>query len=68
MMSVKLTTLGNLKIKTIWNKSYDIIITASVITNKILSCKSYNIVYVLMWPKFGNSGISVREAIVTSIL
>ena len=38
------------------------------ITNKILSRDSNYIVDVVMWPKFGNSSISMREVIIISIL
>ena len=38
------------------------------ITNKILSSDSNYIVDELMWPKFGNSNISMREVIITAIL
>ena len=68
MMLVKLVTLDLLKIKVIWNKSYDVITSVSDVTNKILSCDSNYIVDVVMWPKFGNSSISMREVIITSIL
>ena len=37
------------------------------LTNKILSYESSYIIDVVMWPKFGNSSISVRE-VITSIL
>ena len=68
MMLVKLVTLDLLKIKVIWNKSYDVITSVSDVTNKILSCDSNYIVDVVMWPKFGNSSICIREVIITSIL
>ena len=68
MMLVKLVTLDLLKIKVIWNKSYDVITSVSDVTNKILSCDSNYIVDVVMWPKFGNSSISMRDVIITSIL
>ena len=38
------------------------------VTNNILTCHSNYVVVLVMWPKFGNSSISVREAIMTSIL
>ena len=50
-----------------WNKDYDIITSVCDITNKILSLDS-NYIVVVMWPKFGNSSISMREVIITSIL
>ena len=38
------------------------------VINKILSHDSNYIVDVFMWPKFGNSSISLRYVITTSIL
>ena len=69
MMSAKLTTLGLLKIKVFSNKDYDeVIISLNDVTNKILSRDSNHIVDVVMSLKFGNSSISMREVIITSIL
>ena len=68
MMSAKMATPGLLKITILWNKGYDVIISANDITNKILSCDSNCIVDVFMWPKFGNCSISMKEVIATSIL
>ena len=68
MMSPKLATLGLLEIKAIWNKGYGVIISLYDVTNKILSRDSSYIVEVVMWPKFGNSSISMREVIITLIL
>ena len=68
MMSAKMATLGLLKTKVFWNKGYDVIISVHDVTNKILSRDSNYIVDVVMWPKFGNSSISMREVIITSIL
>ena len=68
MMSAKMATPGLLKITVFWNKGYDVIISVHDVTNKILSRDSNYIVDVVMWPKFGNSSISVREVIITSIL
>ena len=65
MISAKLATL---KIKVFWNKGYDVIVSVRDVTNKVLSCDSNYIVDVVMWPKFGNSCISMREVIITSIL
>ena len=68
MMSAKMATPGLLKIKVFWNKGYDVIISVHDVTNKILSRDSdYNVIDV-MWEKFGNSSISVREVIIASIL
>ena len=66
-MSAKLATLGLLKIKVFWNKGYDIIISVHVVNNEILSRENY-IAYVVIWPTFGNSSISMREVIVTSMI
>ena len=68
MMSAKMATLGLLKMKLFWIKSYDAIISVNDVTNKILSRDSIYIVDVVKWPNFGNSSISMREVIITSIL
>ena len=68
MMSAKITTPGLLKIRVFWNKGYDVMIFAYDVTIKILLRDSNYIVDVVMWPKFGNSSISIREVIITSIL
>ena len=68
IMAVKMTTVGLLKIKIFWNKGYDVIIFVHDVTNKILSRDSNYIIDVVMWPKFGNSSISMREVITTLIL
>ena len=67
MMSAKMATPRLLKIKIFWNKGYDVIIYVYDVTNKILSRDSNYIVDVVIWPKFGNSSISMREVIITSI-
>ena len=67
-MSAKMATPGLLKITVFWNKGYDVIIPVDDVTNKILSRDSNYIVDVVMWPKFGNSSICIREVIITSIL
>ena len=68
MRPVKLATLGLLKRKSFWTEGYDTIISAYDVTTKILSCESNYGVNMVMWPKFGNSSISMREVITTSIL
>ena len=68
MMLAKLVTLDLLKIKVFWNTSYDVITSVCDVTNKILSCDSNYIVDVVMWRKFGNSSISMRDVIITSNL
>ena len=67
MMSAKIATLGLLKTKIFWNKGDDVIIPVHEVNNKILSRDSNYIIDVVMWPKFGNSSISMRE-VITSIL
>ena len=67
MVPAKMATLELLKIKVFWNKDYDVIISVHDVTNKILSPDSNYIVDVVMWPKFGNSSISLREVPITSI-
>ena len=68
MMSAKMATLDLLKIKVFWNKSYDAIIFVYDVINKNILRDSIYIVYVTMWPKFGNSRTSMREVVITSIL
>ena len=67
MMSAKMATPGLLKITVFWNKGYDLIISVDDVTNKILSRDSNYIVDVVMWSKFGNCSISIREVIIISI-
>ena len=68
MMSAKMATSGLLKTKIFWKKGYDVIISAHDVIIPTLSRDSNYNVNVVMWPKFGNSSISVREVIITSIL
>ena len=63
-----MATPGLLKITVFRNKGYDIIISVNEVTNRILSRHSNYIVDVSMWPKVGNSSISLGEVITTSIL
>ena len=67
MMSRKVATPGLLKITVFWNKGYDII-SDNEITNKFLSHDSNYIVDLFMWPKYGNSSISMKEVITNTIL
>ena len=60
-MSAKVATLGLLKIKVFWNKGYDVIISPHDITKKFLSRGSNYMADMVMWSKFGNSSISLRE-------
>ena len=57
MMSAKLATLGFLKMKVFWSKSYDIITSVHDLNNKILLAESNYIVDVIMWPKFKTTSI-----------
>ena len=68
MMSAKKATLGHLKITVFRNKGYNVIISVHDVTKKILTRHSYYIVDVVMGPKFGNSSISMKGIIITSIL
>ena len=68
MMSAKTATPDLLKITVLWNKGYDVVIYVHDIPIKILSHDSNYIVDVVMWPKFGNSNISIREVIIISNL
>ena len=67
-MSAKMATPGLLKVTIFWNKGYDFIIPVDDVTSEMLSRDSNYIVDVFMWSKFGNSTISMREVITTSIL
>ena len=67
MTSAKMATPGHFKIKIFWNNCYDFIIFVHDVTKKILSCESNYVVYEVIWPKFGNSSVSMTEVITTSI-
>ena len=64
MMSPKLATLGLLNIKVFRSKSYDVILSIYDFANNILSSDSGYIVDLVMWPKFGNSSVSMREVVI----
>ena len=68
MMSVKLATLGLLKVKVFRNKDSDVTIFVLDVTNKILTLDPNYVVDVVMWPKSVNSSSSMREVIITSVL
>ena len=68
MMPAILSTPAHIEIKVFWNKVYDVTICVHGVTNKVLSGDSNYIVDAVMWSEFGNSSISMREVIVTSIL
>ena len=60
--------VSKIKTKVFWNKGYDVNISVHGVTTKILSRDSNYIVDVVMWPKFGNSSISMWEVFINSIL
>ena len=68
IMSAKLDSLGLLKIKVFQNSGYDVTIPDYNVTNKILIRESNYIIGLVMWLKFGDCSISMREVIITSIL
>ena len=62
MMSAKMATPVLLKLKKFWNKGYDVVIVyGHDVNSKILSRNLNLFVDVLMWPKFGNSTLSMTE-------
>ena len=67
MMSAKVAAPALPKIKVFWNKGYYVIYSVYEVINKILSHDANYIMDLVMWPKFGSSGICVREVIITSI-
>ena len=67
-MSAKMASPGLLKITVFWNKGYDVITSVHIVTKKILSRDSSYIVDEIIWPKIGNSSISMGEVIITWIL
>ena len=67
-MSAEIATPGLLKIKVFWNKGYYSIYSVYDVTKKILLHDANYIVHVVMWPKFGDSSICIREAVITSVL
>ena len=66
--SAKMATPGLLKINVFWNKGYDVIILVHDVISEVLFSDSNYVVDMVMWPKFGNSSISIREVIITSML
>ena len=67
-MSLKMAVVGLFKIKIFWNKASDVIISVRDFAKKMLSRDSNYIVDVVMWPKFGNCSIFMREVIINSLL
>ena len=68
VMPAKFDIPGFLEIKEFWNERYNDIIFIYDATNKILSCESNYVLDAVIWPKFVNSSISMREVIITSII
>ena len=66
MMSAKSATVSHPKIKVFWSKGYGVMISVHDFT-KFLSPHLKYIIDVVMWPKFGNSSISIKK-VMTSIL
>ena len=63
MMLAKLATPDFLKIMIFQNKDFEAIIFVHGMSNKVLSCDSNYTVFVVLWPKFGNSIISMKEVL-----
>ena len=68
MMSAQMASTGLLEIKFFWNKIYDFTISAHDVNNNIFSRDSNHTADAVMWLMFGDSSISMREVIITSIL
>ena len=68
MMTAKMAYPGTLRLEVFWSKDYDVIIYVHDFTNIFLSRGWNFIVDVVMWPKFDNYSISMREVIITSTL
>ena len=63
-----MATSSPLEITLLWSKGYDVIIPTDDVTNKILSSDSNYMVEMFIWPKFGNSSISMRKVNTTLVL
>ena len=68
IIAAKLAFLSLLKITEFQNKGYDVIISVHDVTNTILSGDSNYAVGVVIWLKFDNSTISMREVTIKTIL
>ena len=64
-MPTELVTSCLFKIKVFWNEGYDNVISVSGVTKKIFSRASNYVVDLVIWPKFVNSNISMREVVST---
>ena len=67
MMSAKLASPGLVEIKIFQKEGYDVIIPDFDVTSKMLSSSSNYFVHAVLWQKFDNCSISLREVIITSI-
>ena len=65
-MSARMATLDLPKIKLFWNKSYDVMVFVYDASNNILSRDL--ILQMLLCDMFGNSSISRKTVVITSIL
>ena len=67
-MPAKLATQAFHKIKVFWKKGCDVIISVLDVINNILTHDLYLFVDIVLWPKFDNSRIYIREIIIVSVL
>ena len=68
MMSAKMASPILLKLKVFLGKGYYVIYSVYDVISKILSHDLSYIMDMVMWPKFGNSSVCIREVIITSVL
>ena len=68
IMLAKVATLGLFETKLFLNRGFDVIKSIHDVINKILLGDSNYVEDVNMRPKLGNSRVSMREVIATSIL
>ena len=59
--------LLKVKVKVFWNKGYYVIYSVYDVSTKFCHMTQI-IIDVVMWPKFGNSDICIREVLITSVL
>ena len=67
-MSAKFTILGLFRTNVFSNKDYDVTASVYDVNNKILWHASHCILDLVVWSKFGNSSISLRQVVITTIL
>ena len=67
IMSANMAAPALFKIKIFWNKGYDVVYFVYDVTNKIFSHELNYFMDVVMWLKFDNCSICIREVIITSI-